>query len=294
MSAALDPHAYYFDLRHKAIAAGPSPADGSAVLERLTADRSQANPVSILQFALGALQLRDSAWLEPIAGAVAWVERELDADGLLAYRFPMPHTFPLDPPWHSALAQGEAGSLLVRAAQALERPELVDLAGRAVSPLLDPASGLVVPTPQGTVLEEYPTTAPSFVLNGWITSLWGLYDVAHAPVAPDVARDAAAAFESGVDTVAARISLYRLALGWTRYDLYPHPLVNVASPTYHRLHITHLRTLHAMAPREPFPAAIDEWERAAASPAARGLAVARKVAFRLLRPRSRRVRPRPI
>ena len=29
--------------------------------------------------------------------------------------------------------------------------------------------------------------------------------------------------------------------GWSRYDLYPHPLTNVASPFYHRLHIEQLR-----------------------------------------------------
>ncbi len=287
-----DPHAYYFDLRHKATAGGPAPSDGAAVLAELTADRDRANPVSVLQFGLGALQMRDPAWLGCVAGAADWVEREQDADGLLAYRFAMPHTFPLDPPWYSSLAQGEAGSFLVRAAAALDRSALLAGAERAVSPLIDPGSPLVVATPEGPALEEYPTSPPSFVLNGWITSLFGLHDVAHAAVAPDVAAAAGQAFESGVETLAGRIGLYRVALGWTRYDLYPHPLVNVASPSYHRLHIGHLGALHALAPRPAFAAALQEWERAAASPAARTLALARKVAFRLVRPRSPRIRRR--
>ena len=291
-AAPVDPHTYHFDLRDKATAGGPGPADGAALLGRLTADRDAANPVSVIQFGLGALQLRDPDWLSPVAAAAGWVEAELDADGLLAYRFAMPHTFPLEPPWHSALAQGEAASFLVRCGPALGRPELTTLAERAVASLLDPAAGLLVETPEGPALEEYPTSPPSYVLNGWITSLWGLYDVARAPVAPAVAAAAAQAFEAGVESLAGRIGRYRLALGWTRYDLYPHPLVNVASPSYHRLHIGHLRALDALAPRAAFAAALADWERAASSPAARALALARKAAFRLSRPRSRPVKPR--
>jgi len=288
----LDPYAYWFDLRDKATHLGPSPADGVAELARLTADRERANPVFVLQFGLGALQMRDPAWLGNVARVADWVEREQDAGGLLAYRFAFPHTFPLEPPWFSSMAQGEAGSFLVRAAQVLDRPHLVELAGRAVVPLLRESSGLIVRTPEGPALEEYPTATPSFVLNGWITSLFGLYDVAHAPVDPPLAREAAAAFAAGVDAVAARIGLYRLALGWSRYDLYPHPLVNVASPSYHRLHIGHLGTLNALAPRPEFAAPLREWERASRSPAARTLAVTRKVAFRLVRPRWRQIRTR--
>jgi len=292
MSAPLDPHAYYFDLRHKATAGGPAPSDGAAVLAGLTADRDTANPVYVLQFGLGALQLRDPAWLGCVAAAAEWVEREQDADGLLAYRFPMPHTFPLDPPWYSSLAQGEAASFLLRAAAVLDRSVLLAVAERAVDPLIDPGSALVVSTPEGPALEEYPTSPPSFVLNGWITSLFGLHDIARAAATPAVAAAAEQAFESGVETLAGRIGLYRVALGWTRYDLFPHPLVNVASPSYHRLHIGHLETLQALSPRPEFAAALEEWKRAATSPAARTVAVARKVAFRLLRPRSRRIRRR--
>jgi hypothetical protein len=287
----LDPHEYYFDLRHKATMAGPAPAQGMSVLAQLTAERATANPVSIVQFGLGALQMCDDAWLEAVVATAAWVERELDEAGGLAYRFPMTHTFPLDPPWYSSMAQGEAASFLLRAACVLDESRLVEIAAHAASPLLDPSAGLIVETPEGAVLEEYPTATPSFVLNGWITSLWGLRDVAEAPVDAELARAAASAFESGVDTLAARVHLYRSALGWSRYDLYPHPLINVASPMYHRVHITHLRTMHEIAPRPAFPPMIAEWERAAASPLARGVAVTRKVAFRVVRPRSRRVHP---
>jgi heparosan-N-sulfate-glucuronate 5-epimerase len=282
----LDPHAYHIDLRHKA---GPA---ADAELEALTADPLRANPVSIVQLGLGALQLRDPDELPLVAAVVAWVERTADERGLLAYRFPMPHTFPLDPPWYSALAQGEAVSLLVRAAPALERPDLLELAGRVAAPLLDPESDLVVATPQGPVLQEYPTDPPAHVLNGWLLALWGLHDLSQASASTEAA-DAAAAFAAGAAAVAERIDRYRTPVGWSLYDLYPHPLPNVASPFYHRLHVAQLRRQDELASDPRLRAIADEWERAAGVPGPRAAALVRKAAFRLVRPRGRRVRPRP-
>jgi heparosan-N-sulfate-glucuronate 5-epimerase len=216
----------------------------------------------------------------------------MDNEGLIACRFPMPHTFPLAAPWHSSLAQGEAASLLVRAATALGRLDLADLAVRAVSSLIESDSGLIAVTPDGPVLQEYPSTPPAHVLNGWITSLWGLYDVAFPAGGgePTAARAAAAeAFEAGVATLAARLDLYRTPIGWSRYDLYPHPLTNVASPFYHRLHVGHLRRLNALAPHELFTQTADDWERSGSNAALQSFAVSRKVLFRFVRPRWRRI-----
>lgn len=287
MSAlSLDPHTYHVDLREKV-----TNATGAAELTALTADPRRANPVSILQLGLGALQLRDEERLPLVAGVAAWTERTMDERGLLPYRFPMPHTFALEPPWHSALAQGEAVSFLLRAAQALERPDLVEPAERAAEPLLDPGSELVVTTPEGPVLQEYPTDPPAHVLNGWLFALWGLYDLAHHPAAEsETAGRADAAFAAGADALGARIDRYRTPLGWSLYDLYPHPLPNVASPFYHRLHVTQLRRQHELAPDPRLEAVAEEWGRAASAPLSRSLALARKVAFRAVRPRWHRVR----
>ncbi|HXH97220.1 MAG TPA: D-glucuronyl C5-epimerase family protein [Gaiellaceae bacterium] len=287
-----DPGSYHFDLRSKATAAGPLPDDGLALLRRLTSDPDRTNPVDVLQLGLGAVQLREPEWLAAAAGVVAWIESWMDEQGLLAYRFPMRHTFPLEPPWHSALAQGEAASFLVRCAEVLSRADLLDLAERAVAPLVDPASPLVASTAEGPVLQEYPTTPPAHVLNGWITSLWGLHDIASmpGPARTDVSASARAAFQAGVATLAVRLDRYRTPIGWSRYDLYPHPLANVASPFYHRLHVEQLRTLNAMAPYDVFTETADAWERAAERPLTRAFAVSRKVAFRLARPRWRRAR----
>ena len=290
--ATANAYGYHFDLREKPLDAGGTVGERLAYLERITADPAQTNPVTVIQLALGALQLEDPEQLPLVAAAVDWLERAADARGLLAYRFPMPHTFPLEAPWYSSLAQGEAVSLLVRAARVLDGPQpLLELADRVVQPLLEAGSQLVVSTPEGPVLQEYPTDPPAHVLNGWITSLFGLYDLAHAsPEVTAAGQRAATAFAAGTATLAARLDLYRTPLGWSRYDLFPHPLTNTASVAYHRLHVAQLRALHSLAPLDAFATTAGQWERSLRSPPALAVGFLRKAAFRAVRPRSRRVR----
>ena len=256
----------------------------------MTADSAETNPVSIIQLGLGTLQLRDDEQLPLVAAVIDWLERSVDGRGLLPYRFPMPHTFPLKPPWYSSLAQGEAASLLVRAAQVLDDVQLLELADQLIEPLLHPQPPLVTLTPEGPVLQEYPTEPPAHVLNGWITSLFGLHDVANAARdATPTTRRAAEAFRAGTAALAARLHLYRTPFRWSRYDLYPHPLANTASVSYHRLHIAQLQALHSLAGFETFASTAEEWERSLTNPAALLVGTVRKVAFRVVRPRWRRV-----
>jgi len=53
----------------------------------------------------------DGRWLEVVAAVSDWVAHELDSEGRIAFAFAYPHTYRLEPPWYSAMAQGEAASL---------------------------------------------------------------------------------------------------------------------------------------------------------------------------------------
>ena len=275
---------YYNDMRDIAGDYG-SPEAALAALRSEAADRRLAHPIGIAQLGLGAWQLAatDSRWLNVVGPVSDWIVREMNDDGKIAFGFAYPHTYRLEPPWFSAMAQGEAASLLIRAAGSLDRPELVNAAELLVSPLLAPASALVVETDQGPVLQEYPTDPPAHVLNGWVFSLWGLYDVAIAGNA--LAADARQAFSQGVDTLTARLDRYDTGWNWSRYDLFPHPFVHVASPFYQRLHVEQLRAMHDLDPRAVFTKTANRWESGLENPLGRAHAIARKVAFRTLRPR---------
>ena len=262
---------YYNDLTVEVRAHASDPEAAERRLEQLTADPRRINWVTVAQLGLGAWQL---GWEAIADGAASAVADSLGRQGALAYGFPMPHTYELEPPWSSAMAQGQAASLLVRTGRS-------HAALLAVQPLIDEVSPLVAATDDGPVLQEYPTLPPAHVLNGWIFALWGLYDVGSA-IGDGAAADA---WETGLRTLARRLPLYEVPGRWSRYDLYPHPLAHVASPFYHRLHVEQLRALDRLARDEAFARYAHRWASAARSPVLLAAAVGRKAAFRALRPR---------
>jgi heparosan-N-sulfate-glucuronate 5-epimerase len=284
---------FYNDLREKAVEHG-SPRAAAAALRSMTEDRRRANAVSVAQLGIGAWQLAatDPSWLPVVEETSRWIVESLDDEGRFAYLFAMPHTFALDPPWYSAMAQGEAGSLLVRASSALGRDDLREAAARAIRSLIDPRLGLVDAATEGPVLEEYPTDPPSHALNGWIWSLWGLYDVglalADEPSASlrVVGEEARRAFDLGTATLAARLPRYDVRFAWSLYDLYPHRIAHVASPFYHRLHVEQLRAMALLRPEHAaFAETAERWAGGARNPLSLAFAVVRKGAFRILEPR---------
>jgi heparosan-N-sulfate-glucuronate 5-epimerase len=267
--------AYYNDLGAGGL--GASLQAETTRLETLVASGPALNPVTVAQLGLAALDRRgdDAGWERLAADAAATLEAAMEDDGSIPYRFAMPHTYALEPPWISAMAQGQAASLFLRLGR---RPEL---GYRALRPLHEPP--LLVEMPEGPVLQEYPTRPPAHVLNGWIFALFGLYD-ASVYESSEQAELARAAFERGAAAVAARIPEYETLGGWSRYDLYPHRLTHVASPFYHSLHVELLRALVRLAPDERLEAAANRL--AAVSRGTKAVGIARKVLFRIVVPRS--------
>jgi len=207
-------------------------------------------------------------------------------DGGLVHHYELGHTFPLRPPFLSSNSQGQAASLLVRLYLETGEERYADHARRALRPLGVPsARGGVMGILAGRAFpEEYPTSPGSFVLNGGIFAMWGQHDVG---VGLDDG-EAKAAFEESVETLAANVHRWDTG-SWSRYDLFPHPVVNVASAAYHALHVNQLRAMQVLAPRPEIATTLGAFERYAASRAARAAAFGRKLAFRLVVPRSPRL-----
>ena len=207
-------------------------------------------------------------------------------DGAWLHQLEMPHTYPIDPPWISAMAQGEGASLLARLYLRTGEERYAEAAARALKPLAIPTAegGVLVRLPDGgPFYEEYPTNPPSYVLNGGIFAIWGLLDVGLALGRDDLVGE----FDASVDALARNIDRWDTGY-WSLYDLFPQPLVrNVASSAYHALHVTQLRGMQLIAPRAELAEAADRFEayRAQRRNAARAFAV--KSAFRILIPRNR-------
>jgi heparosan-N-sulfate-glucuronate 5-epimerase len=274
---------YYIDMRVKVREPHwPPPVLGRA--ERMV-------HVGATQWGLGAYERYlagdGEQWLHAACACADELVEIQEPDGPLKggwlHKQPFMHTFSLSPPWLSAMAQGEGASLLVRAFLETGVERYADAARRALLPLaLDVTAGGVRALLGGCPFpEEYPTTPSSFVLNGGIFAIWGLYDVGVGLEDPDVL----AAFHGAVDTFAA--NLHRWDLGyWSRYDLFPHPVPNVASSFYHDLHIKQLRMTHLLAPRPAFAETAERWAAYEASRLHRYRAFAGKALFRLLVPRN--------
>jgi hypothetical protein len=192
----------------------------------------------------------------------------------------------LRPPWTSALVQGQAASVLVRAHQLTGDERWVAAARAAVAPLLTSRGALVTSTNCGPILEEAPSTPASHILNGWISALWGVRDVA---VGHDDSR-ALAVYEASIETLCAHLPAYDTGW-WTRYSLYPHPVEDLAKPIYQRFHADQLDVRHQLTGIAQFKTTAARW-RGYDRPGAAAAAVVQKAVFVAVDSRRRRRRPR--
>ena len=226
------------------------------------------------------------AWLESARDTAELLVEVQRDDGAWAQVADYPHTFDISAPWVSGMAQGEGASLLVRLHAETGDDRYAEAALRAVALLARPVAdgGASAELDGALVPEEYPTHPSSHVLNGLVFGMWGLRDVGVALGDADATRR----FDAAVDAVARSIGRWDIGY-WSTYDLYPHPIRNVASPAYHYLHVVQLEATNAMAPRPRLAEAADRFRSYAESPVARARAFARKAAFRVAVPRNARV-----
>jgi heparosan-N-sulfate-glucuronate 5-epimerase len=232
--------------------------------ERLSRLR-QALPVALCQFALAHhQQYRRTRAPEALNGflacadlLVAGQQQEGVHRGAWLYDVPSPYRSPR--PWASAMAQGQALSVLSRAhlanGQGNRYAEAARLGFTLFGRTID-AGGVISRDDAGLVcLEEYPSDPPGHVLNGWIFALVGLREYA------DTFGDGQAADLAAESLHALARMLPRYDTGfWSRYDLFAQfPMAFLANRFYHRLHIAQLRAMFRLSGRPIFQEFADRW-----------------------------------
>ena len=264
---------YYNDLTGKVTDSTLSDGDGVPV--SVIAGGAQVHfPIAIFQYGLGC---NDLAILEPseaerrlssLRVCAEWALGAQRQDGswdafgpIRSVRYTV-----------SSMAQGEGCSMLLRAhaafgderyrAAALKAAEfmLVDMDDGGVSSRGD----------GGLFLEEYPQRPRRSVMNGWVFSLFGLYDASLADarfVGP---------FERSAETLACHLDDYDAGF-WSYYDLER----RIASPAYHHLHIAQLRAMTDLTGDARFAAKAETYERYRESPSNRRKAIAKKALQKL-------------
>ncbi|XP_011881313.1 PREDICTED: D-glucuronyl C5-epimerase [Vollenhovia emeryi] len=156
----------------------------------------------------------------------------------------------LEPGWYSSMGQGHAISVLARAYYHSGEAKYLQAAIRGLRPFrLTSAKGGVAAQFLGKYVwyEEYPTTPSSFILNGFIYSLIGLYDLKSIAVAKD-AEEATRLFNQGMISLKNMLTLFDTGSGST-YDLRHFTLKtapNLARWDYHSTHINQLLLLNSI------------------------------------------------
>jgi len=176
---------YYLDLSSKADYQGQFDDQGIPLVE--IQKKLQYVPVAISHYALACYQrylsTNQDEDLKKFFLCINWFEKNYETINsscvwLSHYERKL---YSLKPPWTSALVQGQVMSVLCRGYSITRNSNYIDLALKA-------AKTFEIPVNQGGVrisignrdlvfYEEFPSSKPSYVLNGFIFSLWGLYDL---------------------------------------------------------------------------------------------------------------------
>lgn len=167
-----------------------------------------------------------------------WLVRAQESQG--SWDIPILHK-PIFTSPYSALVQGQAVSVLARAFLVTSEQEYLEAAHQGVDFMLKPLEegGLCRTTTAGPILEEYLYHQPKTVLNGWISALYGMYDLLLLDEQAKV-RDA---LDASLETIITYLPTYDAGY-WSLYD----NSGTIASPYYHRVHITQLRALELSFP----------------------------------------------
>ena len=215
---------------------------------------------------LDNLTLASSSHLDSFYSAADWlVTHQNDRGGwpVMVRRKLVPGLLELPPGWYSAMAQGQAMSLLVRAFLSSDNKKYLRAA-------VDAMKLFEISSEQGGVLakfantyewyEEYPTTPSSFVLNGFIYSLLGLYDLKEVATG-DSAIMAERLYDVGLRSLKFMLLLFDTGSG-TLYDLRHVALgvePNRARWDYHTTHINQLLQLSVIDKDPLFKITANRW-----------------------------------
>lgn len=208
-------------------------------------------PITIFQYGLGCydlyLKIEDEVFLKKFFYCANWaIEKQLENGSFNAFFF----IYSNNP--YSAMCQGEAVSLFLRAYTVSGEEKYYLAAKKAIDFMLEPIEngGTTKYENNEIVFMEY-THLPT-VLNGWIFALFGLFDWILACKEEKYKE----IFEKSVQTLADKLKDFDCGY-WTKYDVKG----KIASPFYHRLHIAQMEALKQITANPIFETYEFQWRK---------------------------------
>lgn len=210
-------------------------------------------PVTIAQFGLLNYNLyltyKSDVYRNNVINACNWMISNINHNGEWEYRFHFSHGGDDLPfPFISAMGQGEGISLLVRGYFLSGDSKYIECAEKALLPFeKDVAEGGVArKLLKSQIYEEYPSEHVSAVLNGFMFSLFGLYDFSCTD--SERSKEAKTLFERGYDALIQILPFYDDEF-CTKYDLTCFtnpPRASNNNPFYHKIHVNQLIAINSI------------------------------------------------
>ena len=210
------------------------------------------------------IETQDTVYFENATKIANWAVENQSQYGGWAWFFD--HSFhggvlgSMDSGWYGGMTQGLGMSFLVRMYNVTGNQSYKDAALNSTQLLsINVSDGGVLRHYQNySWYEEYPTPdAGSFVLNGYIYTLIGLYDLIQE-FSDSISINL---YENGILSLSAMIGLFDLGCA-SSYDLVHHSVPgtapNVAREGYHNLHITLISVINAID-NESYQSVEDRW-----------------------------------
>ena len=244
---------YYNDLTGK-VSSNTLLDDNGIAVNIISNNKKVYFPISIFQYALGLWDLylltNKNEYLNNFLKQCEWIrDHQLENGswncfGPIGYKV---YTV-------SSMGQGEAISVLLRAYQNTHEKKWLDSAKKALEFMVIPVhqGGTLFKEGDDYVFEEYPgNDEKRSVLNGWIFSLFGIYDYLKLIKSTKYAD----IYLKSLETLKRHLSDYDSGF-WSYYDKNG----RIASPAYHNLHIALLKTLSDITNEKLFHKVADKWE----------------------------------
>jgi hypothetical protein len=279
---------YYMTFTAKADYRGHYDQSGVPMLDYHGKLGLQYNPIAIAQYGLANYNLfrrtgdlgRRRRFLRAADWLVANLEKNHAGLPVWHHHFDWEYRTPLKAPWYSALAQGQAISLLVRTHAETGLGIYLETARKGFQPFLKTVDEGGVTFTDGnaqTWFEEYIVSPPTHILNGFIWASWGVHDFSLATGELDAER----LFSQAVSTLKANLQQFDVSF-WSLYEQSGTRLRMLASPFYHRLHIVQLQVMYRLTGEEIFREFAQRWERYEHDPLKRNRALLQKALFKIL------------
>lgn len=207
--------------------------------------------IGIFQYGLAAYDLYlksgEDTYKKKLLACADWaIENQQDDGGWVTFAYENPeHPY-------SSMAQGEGISMLIRAHIVTGDERYMSAVRKAKDFMLKPISDGGATDYKDDDVYLYECTHDPLILNGWIFSLWGLYDYSKY-IEDDRVKGV---LNSTLKSLKKKVPKFDIKY-WSKYE----DGKRICSPFYHKLHIAQLRAMYDLFGDEIYKEYADKWEK---------------------------------